>query len=272
MVVLFSTVASLASLFQDGCNFAVVSGPIVQQLHPTFTNQALPYLELGIAAYREPELQQQPPGTAEQQQQQQQQQPPPPPVNGGNKNSTDFTTPSWIGAGGGACTEYPQEQLFDTVWKSAQAFAFLALVLGGGGTIFAWCSTCFVFSRVTWRWTGYELILASICQGLVYLWFQTQMCSWNTCSMSYGAKSDLLAVTLWFVSGIMVLCRYPMPLRELVAANDYDEEHPEQVEQHHDLELVEPKIVIEEQGSGQHTTEEEEEEEQEPRFPHAVIS
>jgi hypothetical protein len=50
---------------------------------------------------------------------------------------------------GGACVEYPFE--IDPAWTASKAFAFMALGIGGGGTLFAWCSTCFVFSRGTWR-------------------------------------------------------------------------------------------------------------------------
>jgi hypothetical protein len=89
-----------------------------------------------------------------------------------------------IAWGYGRCPqEYPEEQLVDTAWSAARAFAFLALVLGSGSTVVMWCSTCFVFSKVTWKWTGYGLLLATLCQAFVYVCFSTQLCIWNTCTL-----------------------------------------------------------------------------------------
>jgi hypothetical protein len=80
-------------------------------------------------------------------------------------------------------------------------FAFLALVLGGGGALFVWCSTCFVFSKGTWRWTGYELLLASLCQAMTFVWFGTQICTWNTC----GLFGDPKPIYWPFVFGLQVV-------------------------------------------------------------------
>jgi hypothetical protein len=244
LVAILATIAWLSSLFQDGCNFAVVTGPIVAQLHPTFTSETIPFLQFGLSAFQEPNL-----------------------------DEFGNYTLSLIG---GNCTEYPEEQLVDTMWTTSRSFAFLALVLGGGCSVFVWCSTCFVFSRVTWRWTGYALLLASMCQGAVYVWFSTQLCSWNTCTLSYGAKSDIAAVALWMVSGMLIVLRYPPPTRQLIAS---DEEEFEQKQQKDGIMMTkqqqqhcrsslqemdagdEPDVTIDDgtalsqQGSGESTTE-----------------
>ena len=106
-----STVAWCASLYQDGCNYSIVRGDIVTQLA---SSNKVPYLEFGIGAYREPIL-----------------------LEG-----------QWKVDYGTTCSSYPFE--IDGAWKASKAFYFLALVIGGGGTVFLWCSTCFVFSRGTW--------------------------------------------------------------------------------------------------------------------------
>jgi hypothetical protein len=205
LVVVLSSVGWLGTLFQNACDYAVVSGPIVQQLHPTYTaGNDVPYLEFGMAAYRLPTT-----GS----------------VVGNNHTDTSFT---------GTCSEYPPDELLDGRWRAARVCSFLALVLGGGGTIFVWCSTCFVFSRVTWKWTGYELLLASVCQALAYVWFTTQMCSWNTCSLSLGSQSDFIAVACWFLAGLLIVCKYPVPYSTVstIETDEEDEVDPQEEEEY----------------------------------------
>ncbi|KAG7336896.1 hypothetical protein IV203_032197 [Nitzschia inconspicua] len=197
-VAILATVAWLSSWVQETCNFAIVTGPIVAELDPTFTSQAIPFLEFGLSAFREPAVDQ----------------------------FGNYTVSLR-----GSCTEYPDGQLIDSIWNTSRFFAFLALVLGGGSSLFVWCSTCFVFSRATWRWTGYCLVLASLCQATVFLWFMTQLCSWNACTLSDGSKADLLAVVLLMLSACLMFIKYPTPaIRELIPRED--DEESEQKEHH----------------------------------------
>jgi hypothetical protein len=156
---------------------------------------AVPYLEFGISAYREPLL-----------------------IKGDDGKS------EWVVDYTGACLEYPSEWELDASWKASTAFSFLALVVGGGGTLFVWCSTCFVFSRGTWKWTGYELLFAAMCQAIAFVWFNTSICRANTCSMFWGSKADIMASSFWFISAVLVLCRYPVPtpLPPIAASGDGD--------------------------------------------------
>jgi hypothetical protein len=171
------TLAWLASLSQDGCDYSTVSGSIVQQI-ATDTN--VPFVEIGFVAYREPIY-----------------------------NEADQT---WNVVYTGSCATYDPE-LEDSFWKAAKGFAFGALVLGGASSLFLWFSTCFVFSRGTWRWAGYQVILAFICQTLAFLWFGTAICkdSDNTCELFYGSKADIAASFFWFSSALLILARYPKP-------------------------------------------------------------
>ena len=175
LVAILCTLGWLTSLFQDGCDYAYVTGPVVDVLMVNAT-QKPPWLEFGIGAYRAPV----------------------------------FVNDEWSTSFGGSCTLYPPE-FMDPTWTTSRVFSFLAQVLGGGGTLFIWCSTCFIFGRGTWRWTGYEIILASSCQGLCFVWFMTEVCQWNKCSLFWGSKSDIAASVLWLVGGILVICRYPQP-------------------------------------------------------------
>eukprot|EP00980_Cylindrotheca_fusiformis_P020462 scaffold7514_cov67-Cylindrotheca_fusiformis.AAC.2 len=186
------TIAWIASLLQDGCDFAKVSGPVVAEL--TTTGQIPPpWLEFGIGAYRVPSTTTTNAADNETQQQQHR---------------------IWYTDMEQKCQYFEEEELetfMDTAWTTARTFAFLALVIGGGGTVFLWASTIFVFSKATWRWTGYLMFLGSLCNSLTFLWFLTAVCSWNTCSILWGSKADIVASSLWFLGGLLLICKYPIP-------------------------------------------------------------
>lgn len=228
LLVLFAVIGWSASLWQgDGCNYAIVSGPIVDQLDPypssSSSQNPIKTLELGFDSYRELpdvvsiDLQQGPTennGTFS--------------LDGSSNsslsmtlisksvsNATDNLLVPWSERNKHkpACIDYPEEVtlgIIDSKWTTSRSFAFLGLVTGGAGTTFLCCSLCFVFSRVTWRWTGYGLLLAAFCQLLsLVAWFSTQMCSWNNCGWSLGSVSDVCAVGVWTITGLMILCHYP---------------------------------------------------------------
>lgn len=182
------TLAWLASLSQDGCDYSTVSGPIVQELTNS-KDSNIPFVEIGFVAYREPVYSEE--------------------------------TDSWAIVYTGPCMRYDSE-LEDSYWIAAKAFAFGALVLGGASALFLWFSTCFVFSRGTWRWAGYQVLLAFICQLLAFLWFGTAMCQVeeNKCDLFYGSKADIGAAVLWFVAALMVFCRYPKPKVNEIERNE----------------------------------------------------
>jgi len=144
-----------------------------------------PWLEFGIGAYRSP-------------------------VYNNNNHNNGNPNQVWTTSFTGSCALYPPE-FMDAAWTTSRAFSFLSLVLGGGGTLLVWCSTCFIFGRGTWRWTGYEILLASSCQGLSFVWFLTEVCQWNQCTLFWGSKADIATCVLWFVGGMLIVCRYPQP-------------------------------------------------------------
>jgi len=146
--------------------------------------------------------------------------------------------PNWSKNRTAGCVEYPSEfsaAMVDSSWNTARTLAFLGLVLGGTGTAFLFCSICFVFSKATWRWTGYELLLASLCQTIsLSAWFNTQMCSWNTCKFGKGSKADIAAILSWFIGGLMVVCHYPdpdkrSPRRRAIVSDDRRYRHGDSV-------------------------------------------
>ncbi|EEC47786.1 predicted protein [Phaeodactylum tricornutum CCAP 1055/1] len=171
-----TSMAWLASIFQDNCGFARLSGDIVADMT---SSTEVPWLEVGFTAFREPRH--------------------------------NMQTNQWEVVYTGTCLPYPDVVEIDLIWKTSKAFAFLALVLGGGGTFFLWFSTCCVFSRGTWRWAGYEVLFASFFQALAYIWFRTAMCTSNQCDMSNGSNADIVATLLWFMAAVVIFARYPKP-------------------------------------------------------------
>mmetsp|Transcript_41066 Transcript_41066/g.98984 ORF Transcript_41066/g.98984 Transcript_41066/m.98984 type:complete len:295 (+) Transcript_41066:314-1198(+) len=207
-VALLCTAGWTASLMQDGCDFARVEGPVVAEL-TTLGELPPPWLEFGIGAFRAPSQE----SLAE--------------VSASTENTNTNTTNNlqwqfehWYDnllEGEENCQLFQvetMEKFMDNAWTTARTFAFLALVLGGGGTLFLWASTFFVFSRGTWRWTGYLILIGSLCNSMTFLWYLTSICSWNTCSMFWGSKTNILASTLWFLGGLFIVCRYPIPLSQ----------------------------------------------------------
>lgn len=180
------TMAWLSALFQDNCNYSRLTGGIVASIA---TAADTPWLEVGLSAYREPIYNEQ--------------------------------AQEWQVVYTGECLEYPADLVEqDTVWTAAKAFAFIADVLGGGGTFFLWFSTCCIFGRATWRWAGYEVLGAALFQSLSFIWFATAIChdeSETSCDLFWGSKADILASILWTLAAMCIFCYYPVP-------KEYDED------------------------------------------------
>eukprot|EP00592_Proboscia_alata_P005232 CAMPEP_0194382698 /NCGR_PEP_ID=MMETSP0174-20130528/62311_1 /TAXON_ID=216777 /ORGANISM="Proboscia alata, Strain PI-D3" /LENGTH=225 /DNA_ID=CAMNT_0039168221 /DNA_START=51 /DNA_END=728 /DNA_ORIENTATION=+ len=179
--------AWIASLAQDGCDYVRLTGPIVSSI--TGEDPTPPYLEAGFNAYRSP--------------------------------SYSPETDTWVVQYTGFCTEYDAGVVeIDIYWTMAKMFAFISLVLGGGGALFLWFSSCFVFGPGTWRWAGYEVLAASIFQCLAFVWFGTGLCragDGSKCRLFFGSKSDIVATVFWFVSALFIFAKYPPPDAESAA-------------------------------------------------------
>ena len=162
-----------------------LSGPTVDDLTASSSVKVVggvPYLEVGFNAYRAPQY-----------------------WPADNEWRVDYAS---------RCTEYdPDVVTMDVFWKMGKAFEFFSLVLGGGGALFLWFSSCFVFSPVTWRWAGHEVMAAATFQSCAFVWFATAMCRMegNTCALFFGSKADIAAAMFWLTSAVAIYCRYPSP-------------------------------------------------------------
>jgi hypothetical protein len=180
LAAVLTTMGWVAALFEDSCNYALVSGNVVKDID----ERDPPYLEVGLQAYRAP--------------------------------TVNADTGEWEFVHTGSCLAYPDTVPMDASWKFAKGFTFLALVLGGGATFYLWISTCCRFSRGSWRWAGYEVAAACLFQALSFVWFHTEICHGeNNCTLFYGSKGDIMAASCWFVAALLIFGHYPVP-KELI--------------------------------------------------------
>jgi hypothetical protein len=170
-----TTMGWLAALFENSCNYAVLSGDIVGDI----SIEEVPFLQVGFQAYKDPQL--------------------------------DIDTNNWYASRTGQCITFPASVEIDVIWRLSSFFSFIGLVLGGGATFYLWISTCCRFSRGSWHWAGYEILAACFFQSLSFIWFATGICKKNQCGLSYGSKADIMANALWFVAALLIFSYYPKP-------------------------------------------------------------
>ena len=172
-----TTLGWMCGLFQDGCDFVRVEGEIVERIA---SQPNAPYLEAGRKAYREPRY--------------------------------NAKTDSWEVEYIGQCLTYREEEVeMDIWWNVAKGFDFASLVLGGTCSLFLCFSVCCVFSRGTWRLAGFVVLLACLFQAASFLWFKTDLCQKNDCSLFWGSNADIAACVLWLVAAILIFSHYPVP-------------------------------------------------------------
>lgn len=142
-------------------------------------NDDVPWLEVGFSGYREPVL--------------------------------NTATNQWEIVYDGPCYYYPYTVPQDGWWKFAKTMDFMAVVIGGAGSMFIWMASCCTFSKATWRVAGYEILLASIFQASSFTWLKNSLCQQGTCTLFWGSKADIVASVLWFVASIYIIAFYPQP-------------------------------------------------------------
>ena len=188
IITIVAFLAWIAATVQDRCNFAHVHGPIV-----TLWNATSPWIAMGLVGWNEPTRM--PDGT--------------------------YQTSSGGGGGGGRggqCQLYPPSfiESLDSMWSTGKTLAFLAQCIGGGGSLFVACSLWMVFSKATWKWTGYLLCFAGLCQAMsVLVWWGNDVCQWNTCSVWNGSGSNIVSSVLWILTGGFMVIKYPKNHRRL---------------------------------------------------------
>ncbi|CAB9523210.1 expressed unknown protein [Seminavis robusta] len=117
---------------------------------------------------------------------------------------------------------------FDNLFKSAYGFAILACVFGAFGLFTILCATCCPLAEERVRGMAGYFFLATICQGLAFLIFPSNVCQTQffeqyypsidvdpfvrgvKCDLGHGAKMAITAAVLYFVC--MLLCPLASPI------------------------------------------------------------
>lgn len=204
-----ATAAWLASLAQDGCDYAVLTGPSVQSITQS---PALPFLEVGMGGYRAPAYY--------------------PQDNHWGVVYTDECLSYEDGGegevGGDAFAITTVQE--DAAWNAGRWLSFLSLVLGGAGSMFAWSVTCFVLSKPVWRATGIEIFAAALLKALAFVWLLTGMCTGdgNDCALFFGSKMDIVSASLYACAAAAALVKYPAPRTKIMTREQRDREYEQE--------------------------------------------
>ena len=209
-----STMALCASFADDGCDYAKLSGAAVSMLvnHPRAAG--IPYLHVGMAAYRIP--------------------------------GYYPTNNEWRVVYSDSCVPYKyMDILADSSWKSAEWLKFFALVVGGTMTLFLWSSTFLILRINYWKACGIGLGVACLFQLCSLVWFYTKLCHGNSttyhdfeagvsqnidvttlnddteCTLFFGSRCAITSTVLWGLACALILLReYPHPVSKYVLMED----------------------------------------------------
>lgn len=130
----------------------------------------------------------------------------------------DAETLEWSAFKG--CGSYPDGINFDAKWKSAAAFAIVAVVVGAACTFALYFAACMTISDGMWKSFGFLLIVNTLFQGLTFLFLSSNACSderelyqWGDgrfklaagCQLASGGNLGIAATILWAVAGLITL-------------------------------------------------------------------
>ena len=187
-----SAMAWIASLSQDGCDYARISGPEVT----TLTNSdEYPFAEVGFDSYRVPTYYPEhgvwrvlyTAGCL--------------PYDYGDEGTTEGSanTGDWS---------------YDIYWKVGRTTHLIASIFGGAGCLFLWfAAMCMVFTKRTWHLGGAELMVAAFFQCMSFFWFANEICSSEEtkCHLFFGSKMDIASACLYIVAAASIFLKYPEP-------------------------------------------------------------
>ena len=180
-----STMAWLASLFQDGCDFARLTGVSLTALN---NSTDFPFAEIGFESYRVP--------------------------------IHNFEKDEWTIRYTDRCLDYKapdvngEEIKFDLYWKVGKMMHLLATIFGGAGTLLLWFAAIFMaFTKTQWRWAAFECAIASLFQFFSFLWFFNNFCSasGSHCHLFFGSTLNIVSIILYLTASAIICLKYPEP-------------------------------------------------------------
>eukprot|EP00571_Detonula_confervacea_P013330 CAMPEP_0172302010 /NCGR_PEP_ID=MMETSP1058-20130122/3782_1 /TAXON_ID=83371 /ORGANISM="Detonula confervacea, Strain CCMP 353" /LENGTH=860 /DNA_ID=CAMNT_0013012335 /DNA_START=504 /DNA_END=3086 /DNA_ORIENTATION=- len=114
----------------------------------------------------------------------------------------------------GICAPFPPAFHQDGYMIAARACANSTMVFGSISFALAWASTLLNLGRRAWRSLAMAALVATVCQGCVFLVLRTDLCTEKrnpledllpdsaSCSLSKSGKIAILAVCLWFLAAV----------------------------------------------------------------------
>jgi hypothetical protein len=211
-----TTLAWLASISTNGCDYSQLTGPGVEMLTGS---SVIPYLHLGMDSYVIPEFY--------------------PASN------------SWHVSIESECIQYPYA-VEDNAWIVGKRFGFLSLWSGGASSMILWVGTFLVLTPRQWRGAGVLVLFAALFQVFSFAWFSTALCHTDSstiaefqkemmgeveeptdtanvgnadpssCTLFYGSRCAIASFFLYLISSLMILLgEYPIPEPKLFAEENY---------------------------------------------------
>ncbi|KAL9183193.1 hypothetical protein ACHAXT_004980 [Thalassiosira profunda] len=208
--IVLSTLALAASLADDGCDYARLTGPAVEILAGS---SAVPFVDCGMDAYRVPGFY--------------------PAEN------------AWRVAYADECRPYQSMHvLADAPWMAAEWLKFFGVVAGGTTAAFLWTAVCLALRPRYWGAAGAGAFVACLCQMGSFVWFYTRLCHTSAtnvldfeagrevelasnagvtseCRLFFGSKCAIASCILWAAAaGVILLREYPVPAPKLIVHDD----------------------------------------------------
>lgn len=202
------TLAWVASLTHDGCDYARLTGPGVEILTGS---ASIPFVHLGMEAFRIP----------------------------GFYPATN----SWRVAYSSQCEPYTHYNIIaDRPWVTSEWLSFSSIVIGGTAMMFLWSGICLTLRPSYWKFVGVGSALASIVQMFSFVWFSTRLCHTTTrtfldfqagrevelagsdassCALFFASKCSIASICLYLSAALLILLgKYPTPVPKLIAQDD----------------------------------------------------
>jgi len=189
-----SSMAWIASLSQDGCDYAKLSGSAAFGLTNT---ESIPWVAVGFNSYRIPE----------------------------------FYANEWQFYYSNDCIPFPSQTdngwNSDSFWQFGSVMSTISTIIGGGGCLFLWTVALgLVVSKRTWRWGGIKFMIASACNILSFFWFANRQCveEGSECSLLYGSKANTASLFFYAAASFSILTKYPDPKVLKLVKKSYEHE------------------------------------------------
>ena len=132
------------------------------------------------------------------------------------------------------CFAYSNNVHPDPMWKTAQAFSIISVVIGGLAMCFNCCVICTPNPSKGYQLFSLFYLFTCLSQGLTFLFLKSNACKNNPiyniglaveitslsaeCNLSWGANTGIASTVLWFLTALMMCC---IGFKEQKSASDF---------------------------------------------------